>query len=556
MSAFCSANGLSRQLRLNAISQEDEMSFPNRDNPYNFDAFVSRRNSIDYYADDPFIQKVVKYFAGEDWQAVDRAARNLSRKASFRWRDLADTAARPENRPSLLHYDGHHNRIDRIVRPMETRVMEKEVFAEALFSAKTSPWERLIKMFLIYQNGEACIACPVTCTEGLVAVLDAFADSPETRQILAHCKEGENGDFAVGAQYLSEIQGGSDVPANLLEAVREEGTWKLYGTKFFCSATHADYAVVTAKPKGSEKIAIFVVPSWLPGNKKKENRNGCTIDRIKWKMGTSELTTGEMTFNGAIAYPVGPIDRGLANVVGIVLTYSRLTVGLSGAASMTRAAREAKLYSEFRTAFGQNLQAFPMVAAQIADLEKIAGRSTAGAFKVYKAFLELEGGVKTRIDPAESPKLQQKRFNVRELIMLQKITASWDCVDQVRMAMSIFGGHGVMEDFSSLPRLYRDAAVNELWEGPRNVLLNQIHRDLQQVKSVYKPKVFVRSLLAGAESSLIAGFEDEIENLLAHPDLTDDTEVTRAICREWDGFCHRLFHAYQDLALEEVISSN
>ena len=108
----------------------------------------------------------------------------------------------------------------------------------------------------------------------------------------------------------------------------------------------------------------------MAGKKEKEIRNGCTIDRIKWKMGTTELTTGEMTFNGAIAYPVGPFDRGLANVIGIVLTYSRLTVGLSGAASMTRAAREAKMYSEFRTAFGQGLEDFPMVAGQIAELEK------------------------------------------------------------------------------------------------------------------------------------------------------------------------------------------
>ena len=528
------------------------MSLPNRDNPYNFDEYLTWRNSVDYYADDPFIQKVVKHFAGDRWEAVDTAARKLSAKASFRWRDLADAAARPENRPYVLHYDAHNHRIDRIVRPMETLVMEKEVFGEGLFSKKTDPWVRLVKMFLIYQNGEACIACPLTCTEGLVAILAAFADSPETKQILAHCQEGRDGEFAIGAQYLSEIQGGSDVPSNVLEAVEEGGAWKLYGTKFFCSATHADYAVVTAKPSGSEKIGIFVVPSWMPGDKAKEIRNGVAIDRIKWKMGTSELTTGEMTFNGAVAYPVGPLDRGLAHVVGVVLTYSRLTVGLSGAASMTRAAREAKKYSEFRTAFGQKISRFPMVAGQIADLDKSAKRSTAGAFKLYRQFLQLDGKIKVSINPNEPLELRQRRFDVRELVMLQKISASWDAVDQLRMAMSIFGGHGVMEDFSCLPRLYRDAAVNELWEGPRNVLLSQIHRDLQQVKAWYKPSEFVRSLLAGADSKLVSGFEAEIEKLVAHPNLVENNPETIEACRQWDGFCHRLFHAYQDLALDEV----
>lgn len=528
------------------------MSLPKRNNPYNFDDFLSRRNRFDYFADDPWLQKVVKHFAGNDWQTVDEAARKLSLKASFRWRDLAAAAALPEHRPSILHFDGHHHRIDRIVRPMETRVMEKEIFAEALFSEKTTLWERLVKMFLIYQNGEACIACPVTCTEGLVAILECFADTHETRQILAHCKEGIDGDFAIGAQYLSEIQGGSDVPANLLEAVQEGTTWKLYGTKFFCSATHADYAVVTAKPLGSEKVGIFVVPSWMPGDKVKEIRNGCTIDRIKWKMGTSELTTGEMTFNGAVAYPVGPFDRGLANVVGIVLTYSRLTVGLSGAASMTRAAREAKMYSEFRTAFGRELKEFPMVAGQLAELEQSAGRATAAAFKIYGKFLQLDGKVKTAINPAEPLDLQKKRFDVRQLVMLQKITASRDAVDQLRLAMSIFGGHGVMEDFSSLPRLYRDAAVNELWEGPRNVLLSQIHRDLQQMQAVYKPAEFVGNLLAGADNSLVSAFKEEIEELVRHPDLSENTGTTRKICRQWDDFCHRFFHAYQDLAVKDV----
>ena len=204
---------------------------------------------------------------------TDRQARKISKKASFAWRELAEAAARPEKQPFMIHYDGHHNRIDRIVRPRETEIMEKEVFGHRFFSDEFSPGVKLIRMFLVYQNGEACIGCPVTCTEGLVKLLEKYADTPETKQILKHCKEGIEGDVAIGAQYLSEIQGGSDVPANILEAVQKGDTWRLYGSKFFCSATHADYVLVTAKPKDSEKVALFVMPSWLPGNKRKEIRN-------------------------------------------------------------------------------------------------------------------------------------------------------------------------------------------------------------------------------------------------------------------------------------------
>jgi hypothetical protein len=175
------------------------MTLPDRNNPYSFNEFLEKRKTIDYYNDDPFLRKALKRYAGAEWERVDREGKKISPKVSFTWRDIADAAAVPEKRPYLTHYDGHHNRIDRIVRPRETEIMEKEIFSEGIFSTATTPWTRLMKMYLIYQNGEACIACPLTCTEGLVAILDKFADSPETKRILAHCREGIDGDIAVGA---------------------------------------------------------------------------------------------------------------------------------------------------------------------------------------------------------------------------------------------------------------------------------------------------------------------------------------------------------------------
>ena len=527
------------------------MSFPERNNPYSFDDFLAWRKSFDYYRDDPFIQKIIRHFAGEQWEAVDAEARRMSPAASYMWRDLADAIAVPEKRPYLVNYDGHNHRIDRIVRPAETLQLEKEIFSEGLLSDRTLPWARLAKMFLIYQNGEACVVCPLVCTEGMVALLDRYADSPETKGVLRECKEGVEGEFAIGAQYLSEIQGGSDVPENLLEAVNEDGQWRLYGTKFFCSATHADYSVVTAKPRGSDKVALFIVPSWLPGDKEREKRNGYTIDRIKWKMGTSELTTAELTFNGAVGYPAGPLDRGLANVVGIVLTYSRLTVGLSAAASMTRAAREAIAYAERRTAFGLKICDFPMLKGQLNRLEVFAQRTTAGAFALYRDFLALPDGLKDGLVTDEAEDVRRKRFEIRELIMLQKIAASYDATDVLRLAMSVFGGHGVMEDFSSLPRLFRDAAINELWEGPRNVLLTQIHRDLTRAASWYAPEEFVRNILAGSNPAAVDGLAGRMRELAAC-DLVFSGDASIRASGEWDVFCHDLFHAYQDRALAEV----
>ena len=523
------------------------MSFPDRDNPYNFDAFLQCRDQFDYYRDDAFLQRAVRHYCGEQYSEVDLAAVEVSALASLRWKSLSDAIALPEKRLYLMNYDAHNRRIDRIVRPLEAQTLQNEIYTQALFSSATPLWVRFVKKFLIYQNGEACTFCPLTCTEGLAELLEKFADTPELETMRNHLKEGIDGEFAVGAQFVSEIQGGSDIAAICVEAVQEDEQWRLYGKKFFCSATHADYAVVAAKPKGSETIAIFAVPAWLPGDKKKEIRNGCTIDRLKWKMGTSELPTAEITYNGALAYPVGPMDSGLANVVEIVLTYSRLAIGISNAATMTRAVREARQYAEFREAFGRPIARFPMLDNQLDAMRHDAQRTTAAAFKLFAMFIAAQDG-----KHQASVENREQRFDIRELIMLQKITSSWDAVDTIRSAMSVFGGHGIMEDFSSLPRLFRDAIVNELWEGPRNVLLWQIHRDLQEAASWYPPEEFVSRILAGTENVVIQRFCEEIKTLVAHPDLITLDEETRSICKRWDSFCHRLFHRWQDLALNEI----
>jgi hypothetical protein len=136
--------------------------------------------------------------------------------------------------------------------------------------------------------------------------------------------------------------------------------------------------------------------------------------------------------------------------------------------------------------------------------------------------------------------------------MLQKITASYDSTDVIRTAMSLFGGHGVMEDFSVLPRLYRDSAVNELWEGPRNVLLMQIHRDLQKASVWYKPEEFVKNILAGGDVERVDKLAAEMAEIVAYPNLLQADDETIQMSMRWDKFCHDLTHAYQDLALAEV----
>ncbi len=530
------------------------MSLPNPDNPYSFDALLQTSQSIDVYADDPFLQKTIAYYAQEPFERLDRRLRAFSPKVSYRWRPLSDAGGHPKKSPYIEHYDAYNRQVDRIVRGAETVQLEKEIFAEGLFSSKVTAWESMLKRYLLHQLGEYGVMCPMACTEGLIALVKRFPEDqgPEVKAILHHCTEGMDGDFGIGAQFVTEIQGGSDIPSNLLEAVPDGDGYRLYGAKFFTSAIHADYAVVTAKVSGCEEVGTFVVPSWMPGNKAKEVRNGFRINRIKWKMGTVEVPTAEVTYEGAQCYAVGPTHRGVANVVGIVLTLSRLTVGIAAVAHMMRAAREAQLYAEFRDVFGIKIAAWALANQQVRDLVHQAQRSLAGACKVFALFQDLGGELHPGLPAQASVEMRRKHFLLRELIIIQKLVAAYDAVDALRKAISIFGGHGVIEDFSSLPRMYRDAAVNELWEGPRNVLLMQVYRDLGRAARFYPFDRFVADLLAGSPEAEITDLSRRMAQYTADPPFQKLDPASRQLAVGWEAFIVDLFRAYQEAALREV----
>jgi alkylation response protein AidB-like acyl-CoA dehydrogenase len=544
----------------------------NRDNPYSFDDFLLVRNRYNYYQDDTFFQALVKKYTGSEFGKIDKELRELSNDVSYRYRDLTDEAGRLDNREKvtrLQHFDAFNHRIDRIKRCMETETLEREIFNLGLFDPeRNTPWSRFCKLLLLYENGEFGVMCPIACTHGMVELMGRYEGEldPAAKDVLAHVRDGCSGEYGVGAQFVSEIQGGSDVAANLCEAVFEEqegadgvsNTWRIYGKKFFCSATEAEYSVVTAKPKNTPsatRVAAFVVPSWLPGNKGREIRNSYTIDRLKYKMGTAELPTAEITFNGAVAYPVGPLEKGLENVVGIVLSLSRLHVAIGTAASALRFVREAGWYVGFRTAFGAPLAYFPLVKNQLDDLQEFAKRTLAGAFKIYAEYIDLGEdlvpGIKA-LQQIHDMDERKRRFRLRELILLQKITVAWEAPAMVRLAISFYGGHGIMEDFLSAPRFMRDTMIMELWEGPRNVLLTQIHRDLGRVSEWYGAEEFVQDLLAGSDPDVVSSLADRFARIIRHESLVKNDEATRQVCRDWEQLSTELFHAYQRLAVAEL----
>ncbi|OEH93373.1 acyl-CoA dehydrogenase family protein [Bacillus solimangrovi] len=517
---------------------------------YSFDQFIRVRDSLDY-ANNPFLIEVLKSFSEEDLDKHADDIYNFSHKVSTKWKRFVESNARVENHPQLRQYDAYNHRIDEIVRPYEMQVIEQEVSNEKLFSKHTSSEIQAVKRFLLHHNGEAGTMCALACTDGLVAILRQFEDelSTELERILLHCTEGIDGEVALGAQFMSEIQGGSNIPANVLEAVQEGNHYQLYGNKFFCSAAHTDYSVVTARVKDTEYVTTFIVPTWKNSDDKaQKRRNGHVVNRLKWKLGTCELPSGEINYEGAIAYPIGPIEKGVANAVAIVLTRSRLDIAFASSAFLMRASREASLYAHFRDVFDRKIDEFPMAKAQLVKLEDAAKRTTATAFHIYKQYTHIN----QLIEKGEmSQEIQLKHFQIRELILLQKVFAAEEAVDQLRVAISIFGGHGAIEDFTSIPRLYRDAMVNELWEGPRNVLLAQVYRDLYKRKDTFTPSVFVQELLPNIDAQEKQAFISRLSQLLGSQLYGPPTDENIKAAEEWELLMRELFRTYQEQILKQ-----
>jgi alkylation response protein AidB-like acyl-CoA dehydrogenase len=385
--------------------------------------------------------------------------------------------------------------VDEIVLPRSTREALAEVEGrERLGCVGEDPLIHYAKVYLYAQNGEAGVACSLACTDGLVRALAALGDHDEHRKAVAKVRGSTAERVFHGAQFVTEIQGGSDVPANETRAFPDGDGYRLQGAKWFCSNVNADYFLVTALPQAggaaAAPVGLFLVPAYLPGDEGR--RNGYTIDRLKDKLGTRELATAELTFAGARAYAVGPLERGLSNLLKYVLVPSRFHCALAAAAYLRRAERIVDAYTRFRTAFGRRIADFPLVEESLARTRRERRYALAAVLELLRLWRRAEALTRDGTD----------RLDFRVMLSLCKSVLTRRCTELLHESMMLLGGNGIEERFSPLPRLYRDSVINETWEGPHNVLLSQALRDL--VRHGVKSDEFI-ARIAGMEDPDLAG---------------------------------------------------
>jgi acyl-CoA dehydrogenase len=323
-------------------------------------------------------------------------------------------------------------------------------------------------LYRLSQAGEGGHICPVVCTVGLVRALRTRASAELRERFLPPLLETDYDRAQRGAQFLTERHGGSDVGANRVEAVPDGDSWRLHGEKWFCSVADADQFVVTARPQGAPPgtrgLGCFLVP---------RAGGGFRIRRLKDKLGTRALATGEIEFEGAPAYPLGPLEEGFKTAVGVLNT-SRWLNAVGSAALMRRAVDVASEFAVEREAFGGPIARFPLVRENLAVMKSEAAAALASTRCLTELVACIDDGEASDDDVTVH----------RLLVNANKFVTSLAATAVVRRGIETLGGNGTIEDFSPLPRLYRDAIVFESWEGTHNVLCAQVLRDLARLDAV------------------------------------------------------------------------
>ncbi|MEZ4475218.1 MAG: acyl-CoA dehydrogenase family protein [bacterium] len=431
-----------------------------------------------FYDADPFFQRVLRHHLGPARLAEEAPGLSAFGAECAGLLDaLVCETNRDENLPVLRRFDGIGRRTEEVVFHPAYDVIGERVYRTGVMSRYAQRGQETIQLayaWLFSQNGEGGHLCPLACTAGLIKILQRRAPAEVRDRFLPGLLRTDRGhpEHFHAAQFLTEIQGGSDVGANACTATPAgDGTWRINGEKWFCSVIDADLYLMTARPDGAPAgtpgLGAFVVPRRLPDG----SPNGIFVRRLKYKLGTRSMASGEADFQDAVAWPIAA-EGGFKAVVEIVLNTSRLYNAIASTGSMQRVLHEACAYAAHRRAFGQPIGRFPLVARTLARIEAHTHGGVAGTFAL--------AALADRLDVGQGSEADEALF--RLVVNMNKYWTSVRSSGVIHDGIEILGGNGAIEDFSVLPRLYRDAIVCESWEGTHNVLCAQVLKDLHRYR--------------------------------------------------------------------------
>src|SRR5256714_19015 len=450
--------------------------------------------------------------AGQNFYAIDRGLRDLVRLylepndfgrlephfdrlgvlAGGRLDELARVA---DKHPPVLNTRDRFGRDeDWINYHWSYREMEQISFGDFQFHAMSHragtlgldrPLPAIAKYALqyLFVQAEFGLMCPISVTDTSIHLIRKFA-SPELREYLL--PKMLSGDLALmwkGTQFMTERAGGSDVGTIETTARQEGGEWRLYGDKWFCSHADADVALLLARPEGAPNgtkgLALFALPRRLQDGR----RNTYRIVRLKDKLGTRSMASGEIRLEGAVAYLVGEADHGLKQMMEQV-NLSRLSHGVRAAAMMRRCVNEAMVCARSRVAFGKTIIESPLLRRQLLKIAVPSEQALSMFLFAADAMDRANAGSKEAEDC------------LRILTPLLKFRACRDNIPVATGAMEVRGGNGYIEEWVNA-RLIRDAHIGVLWEGTSNInALDIITRAVGRSKAHRALEALLRRRLA------------------------------------------------------------
>ena len=365
--------------------------------------------------------------------------------------------------PVLRTHDRYGDRIDEIeFHPSWTSLLNLGIAAgvPSLPWRDARPGAHVVRGALLYllSQAEAGVGCPLSMTYAAMPALrhePAVAAEWEPR-----LTDPDPATSALCGMAMTEKQGGSDVRANTTSATPTgsgDGTYELTGHKWFCSHPVSDAFLVLAQAPGG--LTCFLLPRRLPDG---DRNSGFRIVRLKDKLGTRSLASGEVEFDAALAWRVGDEGRGVRTIIEMV-NHTRLDCVLGSAANMRRTVAEATHHAAYRSAFGRRVIDQPLMQNVLADLCLESEGATLVALRLARAFDEAARGV----DGAAA--FQR---------IATPVAKYWVCKRATPVAaegLEVLAGNGYVEE-SPMPRLLRDSPLNSIWEGSGNVIALDVLR--------------------------------------------------------------------------------
>ena len=308
----------------------------------------------------------------------------------------------------------------------------------------------------LFNQAEFGLGCPINVTDGCAKLLASFGSAELKARYLDGLTETDMSRLTQGGQFMTEKEGGSDVGTLTTSAVQEGAHWRLYGEKWFCSNADAEVVMLLARPQGASEgtrgVGLFLMPRRLDDGLQNQYR----IVRLKDKLGTRSMASGEIKLEGAIAYAVGRLDRGFVQMAEMVNS-SRLSNGVKSTALMRRACHDAMTVAKNRVVFGSRIIDKPLARRQLMKIMLATEQALSMSFLTADALDRAEAGS------------QDAAALLRILTPTLKFRATRDARKVCGDALEMRGGIGYIEEFATA-RLLRDAHLGSIWEGTGNIV--------------------------------------------------------------------------------------